>query len=314
MHHYVPSFYLAGFTASGDESGDVYVLDQGRAEEWKSSPRKTARKRDFYAVDLGPHQDPSLMEQILGRLEGEFCSIVRDIIEHKRLPSDGDFDCFLNFVALMAVRIPRTRELTSAAIDRELKQRLRETLATPGGWKQFKHAVESKGTQIRDDEYEEYRRFAMGDDYHVNFDQTSHVQMMVKMIDSLLLALAARSWTLGVTSSDTPDLICSDVPVWLSATKSADLSRPVTLDCPDTLLTFPITRRLIALAHFERRPPVVGVNPRGVAAFNTMTATEATQLFAAGPDFTYLDHNGTIRSKADLLGFPRNRQEPYNII
>src|SRR5260370_18814289 len=131
MHHYVPSFHLAGFTSSGDESGDLYVLDQARAEEWKSSPRKTARQRDFYAVDVGPSEDPSLMEQILGRLEGQFSHVVRDIIEQKRLPSDADFDCFLNFVALMTVRIPRTRQVTSLAIDRELKEKLRQVLATP---------------------------------------------------------------------------------------------------------------------------------------------------------------------------------------
>jgi hypothetical protein len=187
-------------------------------------------------------------------------------------------------------------------------------LATPDGWKQFKQDVESLGKQVRDDEYEEYRRFAMSDDYYVDFDQSSHVQLMVKMIDALLPALAARNWSLGIAANDAPDLISSDVPVWLSPTTGADLSKPLTLDCPDTLLTFPITRRLIALAQFEPKSPIVGVHPMGIAGFNTMTAKEASQLFASGPDFTYLAADRTIRQKADLLDFLRKRQGPNNIV
>lgn len=307
-HHYLPKFYLAGFTHSGDVHGDLYVLDLSAIKEWKSSPEQTANQRDFYAVDLGPTEDPSMMEQILGRLEAKFSRVIRKIVENERLPSGIDFDWFLNFVALMAVRIPRTRKLFSHVTDRVMKDQLRRQLASVEGWKQFKQVVEIDGKKIRDDEYEAYRRFANSEEYNVDLDQTSHVQMMVDMVDPLLPALAARNWYLGIAADDAPDLICSDFLVSEWPTKSADLTKPLTLTSPGTFLTFPITRRLIALATFERKPPVVEVNQEGIALFNTITARQARQLFAPGPDFTYLAHDKSIKRKSDLLQFLCKRQ------
>jgi Protein of unknown function (DUF4238) len=307
-HHYLPKFYLAGFTRSGDAGGELHVTEMAEGRTWTSSPERAANQREFYAVDLGPSEDPSVMEQILGRLDAEFTRVVREIVEMGRLPSGRDFDCFLNFLALMVVRIPRTRKLVALVTDRVVKEELRGTLSTAEGWKGFRQTLEEQGHRVSDDEYEKYRQLAMSEDYFADLDQTSHVQMMVPMVGPLLATLAERNWSLGIANGDALDLICSDVPLSAWPTKGADLSQPFTISSPKTLITFPITRRLIALGHWERRASVLGVNPQGVAAFNTMTLSAAAQVFSSSPEFTYLAHDKAIRRTGDLVEFLRNRE------
>jgi hypothetical protein len=307
--HYLPRFFLAGFTACGEVGGDLYVFDQTTGQSWLSSPRKAVTERDFYVVDLGPAEDPDVMEKILSRLEGEFSRVLRDIITKKRLPSGGeDFNWFLNFVASTVTRIPRTRKIASSAIDKAMKAELRQALATREGWTQFRQVCAAAGRQVRDDQYEEYRQVAESEDYSADLDQTSHVQMMVThMMDALLPALAERSWALGIATDDAPDFICSDVPVGVWPVKGADVGKPLTFLSRNTVLSFPITRRLVAIARYESQKPVRLVIPKGVSLFNTWTLSEARQIFSPAPDFSYLTLDGTIGGKADLREYHRRR-------
>src|ERR1700687_4590911 len=197
--HYIPKFQLAGFTASGEVGDDLYVFDQTTGRDWVSSPAKSATERNLYVVDLGANEDPDMMEKCLGHLEGEFSRVVRGIIASQLLPAGDDFTWFLNFVALMVTRIPRTRKVISGVIDKATKAEFRQALATREDWTNFSQVCESAGHEVADDQYEEFKRLAYREDYSVDFDQTTHVQIMVtQMIDALLPALAERSWALGV--------------------------------------------------------------------------------------------------------------------
>lgn len=315
QHHYVPKFYLAGFTRSGTADGELYVLDQSRANGWTISPTNAAKQRDYYAVDVGPEVDPNIMEQqILSPLEGDFSRVIRTIAEQERLPPRNDvcvfsdFALFLNFVAIMVARVPRTRTLVNNLAEIYVKQLLRETLSTPEGWERFKQDVRALGHQVGDDEYEKYRQLAMGEEYQVDLDRTSHVLMMEKIVDDLLPALAIRNWSLGIVHPDAPDLICSDVPVGITPTKRADLTQPILPDSPHTHVTIPITRRLAALGHFEDIPPVFRITEKGVAIWNSVTALEATQLFAPGPDFL-IGTDQTICRGSELLRLLQKRKQ-----
>jgi hypothetical protein len=274
-NHYLPKFWLAGFTQSGDIDDDLHVLDLAHVNEWKSSPEQAANRRDFYAVDFGPNTDPSIVEQILSGVEGQCSQVIREIIKNKHLPASDGFDVFLNFIALMVVRTPRTRSLFSLVSDSVVKDHVRAIFATPKGWCEFRRVLEDRGMHTEDKDFERYEQFALGEDYSADLDQTSHVQMMVEMIDPLLPALAARHWSIGIAAEHAPDLICSDFPVSAWPTKDADMSKPLSLNSPHTLLSFPITRRLIALAAFEPQTPIVEVRERGIALFNTITVTGA---------------------------------------
>ena len=77
-HHFVPAFYLAGFTASDTEDDRLYVFDQEQVRQWPSTPKNAGYEHDFYAVDLGPDVDPACFElDVLARIEPDFGRVVR---------------------------------------------------------------------------------------------------------------------------------------------------------------------------------------------------------------------------------------------
>jgi hypothetical protein len=309
--HFLPQFYLAGFTASGRVDDDLYVVDQATLREWPSCPKKAATERDLYVVELGPGEDPDVIEKIFSRLEGEFSRVLRDIIARRELPRDAvDFNWFLNFVASTATRIPHMREVMAGVIDKATKAELRQQLATAEGWARFREVVVAAGHQLRNVQHEVYKRFAESEGYSVNLDQTTHVQMMVtQLIDALLPALAERHWSLGIADDDVPDFVCSDMPVGVFPVRGADIGKPINLLSRETMLSFPINRRLVALARYNKRSPVQVVTAPGVRLFNYWTISSARQVFSPSPDFSLMTPPGDVWGKAELLEFLR-RMKP----
>ncbi len=309
QHHYLPACYLAGFTLSGEKDGVLHVLDQEKIKEWASSPQKAARCGNFYDIDLGPDVHPNVIEDILSRIETLAGGVIREIVQNKTLPTGEHFDWLLNFVAVQAARTPRIRNLVSGVVEKTVKNHLCKSIETPSGWHEFKEFLIERGTQVCEEDREHYRQFVSDGDYSVAIDQTWHVKMMIDMVNELLPYLADRHWTLGVVADNAPDLICSDFPVGIMPLKAVNPSAPMTRINPNTLLTFPLTRRLIVLAASEPRPPVVGVHEGGVAGFNAITVTGAKYVLSGRPDFFYLDSGKTLRQKSDLLRFLQQRRD-----
>jgi len=213
-HHYVPSFYLAGFTLSGSDEDRLNVFDQGQIRMWPSSPKNAGLSRDFYAIELGPDVDPSCFEsEVLARVEGEVSLVIQTVVKTDRLPQGHDFDVLLNFVALLASRTPRIRRLVGQVTDLVVKGSVQSLVATKEGWRQFQDYCHDSGIEQNDDEAEQMRQFILSGEYEVDLDQTSHVQKIVELVDAMLPLLAQRHWSLGIAAPGVPNFVCSDAPV-----------------------------------------------------------------------------------------------------
>ena len=105
-HHYVPQFYLAGFSDDGSASGTLYVLDKSKQAQWRSTPKDSAHQRDYHAVDLGPALDPMGVEKSLAHFEGQQSIVLKQILDSQSLPPDDDqgIDDLMGLVGLLAVR------------------------------------------------------------------------------------------------------------------------------------------------------------------------------------------------------------------
>ena len=89
-HHYVPQFYLAGFTDNGIPEGRLHVLDKAKEKQWPSTAKDTGHQRDFHLVDLGPGVDPMGVEKKLAHMEGQQSAVLKRILEEEALPPDDD--------------------------------------------------------------------------------------------------------------------------------------------------------------------------------------------------------------------------------
>ena len=312
-HHYIPNFYLAGFTASGSGQDRLYVFDQEQIRPWPSTPKNSGYQRDFYAVDLGSGVDPASFESdVLARLEAEFSRVVRMSVAEQTLPTGGDFDVLLNFVAVMATRTPRIRRLVGHVTDLVVKSVVQSLVATDEGWQQFRDSSCDAGIHSNDTEADELREFILSGEYAVDLDQTSHVQKIVELVSAMLPVLAQRHWSLGIAAPGVPDFVCSDAPVSLVPTDRFGKKDELHLANPHTILAVPLTRRAALLGSYEERPPVFRVNEFGVLSMNAMTITEARQIFSAEEDFAYLGMDKQTKWKADLEQSLRRRGGKYS--
>jgi hypothetical protein len=90
-HHYVPKFYLAGFTASGSKDDYLYVLDQTVPKKFRSKPSELAHQRDFYVIETDDEQERIAIEKLFGEIEDMAAPVIKQITINNRLPSiNGD--------------------------------------------------------------------------------------------------------------------------------------------------------------------------------------------------------------------------------
>jgi len=311
-HHYVPAFYLAGFTVAGSENGRLYVFDQSQIEKWPATPRTAGYVNDFYTVDLGPGVDPTGFEsQVLARIEAEASRVIRTAIETERLPERPDFDVLLNFVALMAARTPRIRGLVSQVTDLFVKAQVQSLIATDEGWRQFRKWCLESGVQQSDEEAEQMRQFILSGEYDVDLDQTSHVQKIVELVNATLPLLAQRRWSLGIAAPGVPDFVCSDAPVSGAPTDRFGPGDEMHLANQHILLSMPLTRRAMLWGSYEERPSMFFVNEFGVLSMNSMTIAEARYIFFGGDDFAYLGSDKKLKRRADLEESLQRRKGKY---
>jgi hypothetical protein len=50
-HHYLPQFYLAGFTKTDARDGRLWVFDKRKLKQWATSPADAAAIRDYNTLD-----------------------------------------------------------------------------------------------------------------------------------------------------------------------------------------------------------------------------------------------------------------------
>lgn len=252
-----------------------------------------------------------VIEKKLAQCEGKWALALRHTIEQKALPEDDSLADLLTFVAFMAVRIPWFRKQVTDFIDRASKAELRATFATAEGRQRFLSFVEehvkmlspSERKRVQelldsDPDLDEMADYVMSEAYTVSYDQTWNVQTMIQTAISLLPELGKRQWRLWTVGSDGPDLICSDCPVCLTWTKDVHGPYPPGFGLRNTLLTVPLSKRLMLASTFEEMPKAVPLTHVHVAEMNSRTGRLATQLYSPEAGFTWLMPDGQI-SNAD---------------
>ncbi|MBX3438216.1 MAG: DUF4238 domain-containing protein [Planctomycetaceae bacterium] len=279
-HHYVPQFYLAGFTDNGTVEGSLSVLDTNRLKVWKGKPKDVAHQRDFHQIDGGPNGDPMVIEKLFGQFEGKWSSVLRGVIEQQQLPDDDRFGDLMMFVAFMAVRVPRIRNTITSFLD-EVRQK--EEFAR--NW------LQQQGEQVES-------AFKKEAD---EFDQTWHVRQMVQMAVTLAPILSLRTWQLWIVNSAAPDLFCSDSPVALTWATAVTGPYPPGFELKNTVVSVPLHKRLAMVGMFDIdvRRRTIGVSE--VAQLNSATGMHAGQLYSATPDFVWFMKDGTIGGPGELL-------------
>jgi hypothetical protein len=300
-HHYVPQFYLAGFTDNDSKDGQLFVLDKAQRKTWTSTPKGTAHKRDFHRISAGPEGDDMAVEKSLGQVEGRWSNVLLTVIENTRLPEDEPFGDLMMFVAFMAVRVRRIRNVLSDFIGGLMKTQIQLMLSKEDGRKQFRRELAELGHEMTDEEFDRLIEFGQGGEYTANYEQTWYVQQMVQMAATLAPLLSLRKWCLWIAEDDAPDLICSDNPVAPTWAVPAPGPMSPAFGTPNTIVSVPLNRRMAMVSMIEEELPGTRLDRKGVAAVNSMTAKYANQVYSPTPDFVWVMKDGGVGNTSNLL-------------
>lgn len=307
-HHFLPQFYLAGFTSSAEKDGDLWILNRDDGHRWKGNPNSVAHQRDFYRVDSVPGVTPDAFEKAFATFEGWAATTLKGILEKQELPVRGTegFDILINLVALMEARVPGTRVALTKPLEMISKMILENMVITPEHFRATIKELRESGVKISEDvDYEVMKEFVQGKHYSIEIPQGLHMQQLFEMIDILLPLLGERKWSLLIAEDGAGDFVTSDRPVSLSWTITPLL--PGIFETPgfglaNTDVTFPLSKKLALLGRFEGISGRYRADQKRVATINSRTGMYCERFIcSAQEDFPWLKSNGTVKGAADLV-------------
>jgi len=288
-HHYVPQFYLKGFTKRSCVDDALWVCDVLKRRAWQSTPLKSARERDFYRGDLGPTVDPMWLERVLGNdVEPFMAQVLEFILDTKAIPPCGlAYEVFLNFVATSLVRGPSMRTATSTVFHARIQQMVTKLAAVDQGQSRFREALGIHGNTL-----EEMLRLNEQGAFNYDFDRITHLKAMIAQVGIALEAFARRTWTIRALDDGLPDFVCSDVPVGI-----IPLAKKVPLVWfdPNALIVMPLDRRTVTLGSVNELALPGELEIRHIAHINATTACGASQVYCSGSEFVVLSRGKVQR-------------------
>ena len=170
-HHYVPQMLLAHFTEERTKEGWLHALKVSDGSPFKSHPNDLAQERDFYRVDGVEGVEPTVFERQFGAFESKAAPILREIIETRVIPQDKRYSTFINFVSLMAARVPATRENVERPMRKVAEMIMQMMVTTPEIYARELARVR-KGEEIKTEPtYEEMREFVESKAHEIVFPQ-----------------------------------------------------------------------------------------------------------------------------------------------
>ena len=218
-HHYVPRFYLNGFT---DTQDNLWVLDKTNQRVFCGGVTNIGLQRDYYRIEHPhDHPEPNALELSFSHLEDLAAPIFRAWTERakksdeKFLKSDEERGVISDYFALQILRVPEQRiQLHQYQIE---LAKLDETFA-------------------------EAAAFPLG---------ALHLQLLTDefTFEALSQAIFNSTWILARNFTNSP-FTTSDNPVLVRSEDNSEWLKPnAFLNDPESYLVFPLTSREILFCY-----------------------------------------------------------------
>jgi hypothetical protein len=286
-HHFVPQFWLAGFTENGERDGKLWVTDLERNKQWESSPANTGHRRDFYRIE---HDlDPTVIEKAFSKIESQFAPLFRMLVHERRGPFASELKPLLWFVALQFGRTPVFRPLVLRILNNAHRERFAVALASRVSWDVLLKEVGTSSDEPGAD-YEGMKMFFDAGNYTLSAATEWYVEQTFKAVETIFPLLRQRYWRTVLSVNG--NFIASDNPVVLESETPRDM---IGFKNADAVL-YAVSRHVLLLGTRKRQPPEL-VNHWRIAGFNTITMLHAdSQFFSHRPDFIWLAGERDLRT------------------
>ena len=274
--HYLPRFYLKGFTDEGDNSAFLFVRSKSAQRQWKARADQVAHERDLFKPET-PQFSPDELEEGFAEIEGDIAPILRQVIATERLPTGAQMDMLLHLVALNASRPPAEMENLEDNLDQNLRRLVVERL-TPEMHRRALQEWRVRGRDTRHiEDLDALKARILGGAVRavVNRDVLL-IEGILGRASLLVDLLGQRSWTLLV-APDGMDFVCSDRPVNLLNKRNVPRGTQARYDDVRWDVIMPLSRRLCLVGHRYGPGGRSNASARTVGFINLLTETGARE-------------------------------------
>jgi hypothetical protein len=202
-HHYLPVFYLRGFTSeTPKDKGFVWVYEKAKTPR-RSKPENEAHERDLYAFEDEEGERHDHLEQLLSDIESAVAPLFRAIEDGYHEFHPVDWEGLTYFMALMWLRGPTGRDFVNGLYEDSTEFALKKQAENAEEFAKFyQRFLESSGTKTKVTA-EELRDFILGGKGTIeqkNYGFT--LKLMFDGVPRISSILKKKRWTVLISKDD----------------------------------------------------------------------------------------------------------------
>lgn len=268
-HHYLPVFYLNGFTT---KDGFLYVYDKESKPIFESSPEGVAYENHFFSY-MTPqgNMDSETVENHISELEGDFAKAIKKILNSEPL-SENEHITFAYFVASMMVRVPNFRD----NIRKSTGEMIKHVSVFMASHKENFASMIAKyekdmGKKIGMD-VEKLRQWMLNsDNYDVGVNPQYATGMALEQLEDLAKIFSQMKWAF-IRASDDCKFLTGDNPLkYIDPTHNPRSFYGVGLANKHVQVSLPLSKEVCAFGSWEYREGYIKANGMQVRHLNRMT-------------------------------------------
>lgn len=287
-HHYVPRFYLRGFTG---EKGKLFAVNRPTGHSFRPPPEGVAAENYFNRIEVEA-MDKNALEKALAEFEGEMGPALERIKEAKSLAKEEDRAHLMNLMAAFALRNPSTREAMSNIHDQLARLHFAAQFGNQAAVDQAIAAgMLPKGTTVAE------LQKGLADE---SFPMPKELMMIfeVDLHDPVTEKLWHRKWQIVEAKGGT--FVTTDDPVCLRW-KGLEGGLSPGFGLKETEVIFTLSPTLCIRGSFEGEENVIEADAATVGEINSLIISNArNQVYAKDHEFKFKNETGELRSGATL--------------
>jgi len=278
-HHYIPVFYLKGFT---NKDGYLYIYDKDDKPVFESSPEGIAYENHYFSF-LTPEgeKDSETVENNIMSLEGEFAKVLKKIQKEDTL-SINDRIVFSLFVASMMVRVPNMRENIRKSTGEMIKHISVFMTSHKDKFERMMERYERDTGKEIGMNVEELRQWMRNsDNYNVTVDKQYATAMALSLLESFAKVFFQMKWAF-LKATDDYKYLTGDNPLkYIDPTHNPRSYYGVGLANKNIEVSLPLSKEVCAFGSWKHREGFLQANNQHVKHLNRMTVMASVKFVFA---------------------------------
>jgi hypothetical protein len=308
QQHYVPRFYLEGFTS--DDALSVFDRTKGEIRE-RQLPNNVAKVGHLYTFQDKEDRKRFDLEKLFDLIEGEAAPILKSLANGDRI-SSAQRETFALFLGLAAVRTPAAIEEAGSVYAGFVKMRSRLILADECRALKILRKMNGAGAD------EVLLREQARDVSKMARDESHDLDVKVNPQSALLRSLETwhivaeqfveRDWMVLHAAGNDQSFLTSDSPIVLLSTSTATRALPIGYGSPHAQILFPLTSTCALVAEGSLgRIGRSDIEADALRRYN-MTVAQDCHRFVMGGD------SDLVESITTELGLARTKWQPKSSV